>query len=189
MKKNREVQIAVIRSRRKTIALQIREDGSVLVRAPYWMTNTEISHFVKEKKDWIRRHLDKLEENVNNRPGISLSGEELRLLAEKAAEIIPGKVAFYAKKIGVTYGRITIRCQRTRWGSCSEKGNLNFNCLLMKVPEDVLDYVVVHELCHRLEMNHSPAFWKLVEGIFPDYKACRRWLNDHGNELIGRLPR
>ena len=64
MKKNREVQIAVIRSRRKTIALQIREDGSVLVRAPYWMTNTEISHFVKEKKDWIRRHLDKLEENV-----------------------------------------------------------------------------------------------------------------------------
>ena len=187
MKKNREVQIAVIRSRRKTIALQIREDGSVLVRAPYWMTNTEISHFVKEKKDWIRRHLDKLEENVNNRPGISLSGEELRLLAEKAAEIIPGKVAFYAKKIGVTYGKITIRCQRTRWGSCSEKGNLNFNCLLMKVPEDVLDYVVVHELCHRLEMNHSPRFWKEVENIFPDYRVREKWLRENGKFLIRQV--
>ena len=93
----------------------------------------------------------------------------------------------YAKKIGVTYGRITIRCQRTRWGSCSEKGNLNFNCLLMKVPEEVLDYVVVHELCHRLEMNHSPRFWSEVEKIFPDYRAREKWLRENGKLLIRQV--
>lgn len=187
MKKKREVQISVIRSRRKTIALQIREDGSVLVRAPYWMTNAEISSFVKDKKDWIRRHLDKLGENVNNSPGTFLSEAELRSLAERAAEAIPSRVAFFARKLGVTYGRITIRCQRTRWGSCSEKGNLNFNCLLMKAPKDVLDYVVVHELCHRLEMNHSSRFWAEVAKVLPDYKASEKWLRENGKLLIRQV--
>ena len=91
-------------------------------------------------------------------------------------------------RVGVTYGRITIRNQRTRWGSCSAKGNLNFNCLLMKAPPEVLDYVVVHELCHRLEMNHSPRFWAQVERVLPDYKVSRKWLREHGNELMDLNP-
>ena len=90
--------------------------------------------------------------------------------------------------MGVTYGKITIRHQKTRWGSCSGTGNLNFNCLLMLVPEQVLDYVVVHELCHRKEMNHSPRFWKEVEAIFPEYREARKWLKDHGGSLICLLP-
>jgi predicted metal-dependent hydrolase len=89
--------------------------------------------------------------------------------------------------VGVTYGRITIRNQRSRWGSCSGKGNLNFNCLLMLTPSHVIDYVVVHELCHRLEMNHSPAFWAQVERVLPDYRKSREWLREHEKELIGRL--
>ena len=89
--------------------------------------------------------------------------------------------------VGVTYGRITIRNQRSRWGSCSGKGNLNFNCLLMLTPDHVIDYVVVHELCHRLEMNHSPAFWAQVERVLPDYRKSREWLREHEKELIGRL--
>ncbi len=90
--------------------------------------------------------------------------------------------------MGVSYGRITIRSQRTRWGSCSSKGNLNFNCLLLLCPEAVQDYVVVHELCHRKELNHSPKFWAEVERICPDYKTHRKWLKENGSSLIGRLP-
>ena len=89
--------------------------------------------------------------------------------------------------MGVTYGRITIRNQVSRWGSCSSVGNLNFNCLLMLAPPEVRDYVVVHELCHRKEMNHSPAFWAEVEKMIPDYKAHKKWLKDNGTALISRL--
>ena len=94
----------------------------------------------------------------------------------------------YAPRIGVSYGRITIRSQRTRWGSCSAQGNLNFNCLLSLCPEEVRDYVVIHELCHRKEMNHSPKFWAEVEKVMPDYARHRKWLKENGGSLIARLP-
>ncbi len=184
MKTNREVQIAIIRSRRKTLALQIKEDGSVLVRAPYWMSNGEISRFVKDKKDWIRKHLDNLQNQDKQTPLQMISQEELDSLCKKAMKVIPEKAAYFAPIVGTDYGKITIRRQRTRWGSCSDKGNLSFNCLLMKVPERVLDYVVVHELCHRLEMNHSPRFWANVERVLPDYKASEKWLKENGKALI-----
>jgi len=90
--------------------------------------------------------------------------------------------------VGVDYGRITIRSQRTRWGSCSAKGNLNFNCLLMLCPEEVRDYVVIHELCHRKELNHSPKFWAEVEKVCPDHARQRKWLKENGGSLIARLP-
>ena len=91
--------------------------------------------------------------------------------------------------MGVTYGRITIRSQHTLWGSCSSKGNLNFNCLLMLTPPEVLDYVVVHELCHRKEMNHSARFWAEVEHVLSDYEIRRKWLRENGTALISRLER
>ena len=89
--------------------------------------------------------------------------------------------------MGVSYGRITIRCQKTRWGSCSAKGNLNFNCLLMLAPPEVADYVVVHELCHRKHMNHGAAFWSEVARILPDYARHRAWLKENGSRLLARL--
>ena len=85
------------------------------------------------------------------------------------------------------YGRVTVRCQRTKWGSCTSQGNLNFNCLLMLCPPEVIDSVVVHELCHRKEMNHSPRFWAEVEKILPDYKISRKWLKDHGEVIMRRM--
>lgn len=112
-----------------------------------------------------------------------LSPQDIRALADQAMQIIPDKVRFYAEKIGVDYGRVTIRNQKTRWGSCSAKGNLNFNCLLMLAPEDVLDYVVIHELCHRKEMNHSPRFWSEVAKIMPDYKNSKIWLKENGGDI------
>ena len=179
--------IHVKRSKRKTLSLEIRPNGTLLVRAPSWMTDSAIRHFVERKADWIARHLQKLKEDSQiNPPEDRLTAEEARMLAQKAAEEIPKRVEYYAKKLRVDYGRITIRMQKTRWGSCGRGGNLNFNCLLMLAPSDVLDYVVVHELCHRKEMNHSNQFWREVEKILPDYPAQKKWLKENGERLIGR---
>ena len=97
------------------------------------------------------------------------------------------RVNHFCKVMDVTVGRITIRNQKTRWGSCSSKGNLNFNCLLMLTPPEVIDYVVVHELCHRKEMNHSGAFWAEVEKVLSGYKEQVKWLKENGGQIIGRM--
>lgn len=176
--------IEVIRSNRKTIAIEIKPDLQVVVRTPYRMPKWEIERFVREHEDWIQKHLEivrKRKEEQDAMPQQSeLTEEELRGLVKEAHKVIPERVAYYAPIVGVTYGRIAIRNQKTRWGSCSGKGNLNFNCQLMRMPPEVIDYVVVHELCHRKEMNHSPKFWAEVERVLPDYKSTREWLKEQG---------
>ena len=162
----------IIRSSRKTLALEITRDGQLKVRAPYKVSRKEIQNFVKSKESWIFKHLKRIEETKAEQPE-PLSSEEIEKLVQNALQVLPEKVEHYARIIGVTYGRITIRNQKTRWGSCSSKGNLNFNCQLMRLPEELQDYVVVHELCHRKEMNHSSDFWKEVEYIMPDYQERR----------------
>jgi predicted metal-dependent hydrolase len=171
----------LIRSDRKSIAIQITADG-VVVRAPKRLAAAEIDLFVQSKRSWIEAHLSKLPA-----PQPKFTQEEIEALSQKALAVIPDRVRHFALIVGVTYGRITIRNQRSRWGSCSGKGNLNFNCLLMLTPSHVIDYVVVHELCHRLELNHSPKFWAQVERVLPDYCKSRQWLREHEKELIGRL--
>ena len=89
--------------------------------------------------------------------------------------------------MGVTYGKVTLREQKTRWGSCSSKGNLNFNWKLALMPDEILDYVVVHELAHRMEMNHSDKFWKIVENVLPDYRERLSWLKANGGTLLARM--
>ena len=180
-----QIAYRIIRSSRKTIALQILPDGSVVVRCPYRTSEESIRRFVEAKTPWLRKHLESHEQSPAPEP---FSPETLHKLGQQAADYIPGRVALFAPLLGVTYRNITIRCQRSRWGSCSSQGNLNFNCLLMLVPKDVLDYVVVHELCHRKQMNHSAAFWAEVEKMVPNWKQHRKWLKDNGNALIGRLP-
>ena len=180
--------IDIIRSKRKTVAIQIKKDGTICVRAPYAMKNIEIKKLLKEKETWILRNLKKIEKTqLQCETTEKLLREELQQLADLALKVIPDKVRQYAEMMQLSYGRITIRNQKTRWGSCSAKGNLNFNCLLMLVPDEVVDYVVVHELCHLLEMNHSEAFWQQVERIIPDYKIQRDWLKAHGNDIINRM--
>jgi hypothetical protein len=172
----------LIRSRRRTISIEIDEKAQLLVRAPMRMPKYEIERFLKEKDTWIKKHIKIVQERIEKAKTIEPIGRwELRDLYEEALRVIPDKVSHYADILGVTYGRITIRNQKTLWGSCSRKGNLNFNCMLMKAPERVLDYVIVHELCHRIEMNHSKRFWALVEEVIPDHKKCRKWLRDEGS--------
>ncbi len=113
-----------------------------------------------------------------------LTEPELRELGEKACIVFKERVEYYAPIVGVTYGRVTIRNQRTRWGSCSSKGNLNFNVALMLAPPEVLDYVVVHELCHRLYLNHSKEFWHEVERVLPGYMTQVQWLKENGELLM-----
>mgnify|MGYP005760023225 FL=1 len=152
-----DIRVEIIRSNRKTVALEVTPQCQVRVRAPFGMPEAEIRRFVQEKSVWILKHLAVMEQKAGEMKKIRpLSEKELEDLADQACRVIPERVKYFASKAGVTYGRITIRNQKTRWGSCSAKGNLNFNCLLMLAPAEVLDYVVVHELCHRKEMNHSP---------------------------------
>lgn len=180
-----EIAYTLIRSKRKTISIVIKPDGEVEVRCPNRCSKREVDAFVRSKGDWIEKHLTAMAE----RPALPvLSPEEIRELANRAAVVLPERIRYFAKQMGLSYGRITIRSQRTRWGSCSAKGNLNFNCLLMLVPEEVRDYVVIHELCHRKELNHSAAFWTEVETYCPDYRMHRKWLKDNGSSLIARLP-
>lgn len=177
----------LIRSGRKTLSLEIREEGLV-VRAPYLATKGQIENFIRSHERWIRNRLKKMEEiKAAAEEAEPLSEEELRSLTEKAKEYIPGRVAYYAPVIGVDYGRITIRHQKTRWGSCSAKGNLNFNCLLMLTPPEVIDSVVVHELCHRKEMNHSKRFYDEVLRVFPEYRKWDRWLRENGKKILLRV--
>lgn len=182
-------EVSVIRSNRKTISIQVKPN-EVIVRVPTRMKEKDIENFVETKRNRIEKHLhlvsekQKLLENTEPYPE-----EEIKEFAKKAKEIIPPKVEFYANKIGVTYNKITIRCQRTRWGSCSSKGNLNFNCLLILLPDEIIDSVIVHELCHRKQMNHSAKFYDEVEKVFPDYKRCQAWLNKNSGKYISRIPK
>lgn len=182
------MEIEIRKSSRKTLEIEITRDARVLVRAPRQLRDSEIEQFVREKSGWIEKHLEKARADRGaEETREMLTPEEIRQLADQALQILPRKAAYYAEKIGVSYGRITIRNQRTRWGSCSAKGNLNFNCLLMLTPEEIQDYVVVHELCHRREMNHSKRFWQEVEQVLPDYMERRRWLREHGGSIIDRM--
>lgn len=179
-----DISYKLIRSSRKTIAIQITPEGAVLVRAPSRMRDIDIRAFVENKRSWIEKHLAKQSSQPADPP---LTIADIHTLADQALKVIPKRVAQFAPIVGVTYNAITIRNQRSRWGSCSAKGNLNFNCLLMLCPEDVVDYVVVHELCHRKEMNHSARFWAEVERVLPDYRVRQQWLKEHGSALIARM--
>ncbi|MBQ9300002.1 MAG: M48 family metallopeptidase [Clostridia bacterium] len=182
-------QVKLIRSARKTLAVQVSGPDAVTVRAPNRMPLYAIRQFIDQHRQWINAHLQKARVRQEERGElVPFTQAQIDDLARRAARDLPQRVSRFAALVGVDYGRITVRCQHTRWGSCSSKGNLNFNCLLMLCPDAVIDYVVVHELCHRREMNHSPRFWAEVARALPDYPRARDWLRQEGQKLIARLP-
>lgn len=188
LESNTQIKFQIIRSARRTLSLEITRSGQVIIRAPKHMPEAEIQKFVRDKSGWLQKHLQKREtEQEALKEAGRFTEEEIGKMIRLAKQVIPDKVAYYARLMGVTYGRISIRRQKSRWGSCSREGNLNFNCLLMMAPAEVLDYVVVHELSHRLEMNHSTRFWAHVGDVLPDYRNAKKWLKEHGGALMLRM--
>jgi len=150
------------------------------------MKKALVDLFVKEKETWIAKTRNKLQARENEPALPPFTEEEKAEMKGLARELILPKVEQYSRALGVEAGKVTVRCQRTLWGSCTKDGNLSFNCLLCLCPPEVLDYVVIHELCHRIYMDHSKAFWEKVGELCPDYKICRRWLKEKGRSLIKR---
>lgn len=165
----------VVYSCRKTISLCIRE-GRLVIRAPYGTRRDRIESVIASHRDWIKKHTEK--QAQRNKKYEDLTDEKIAILRKYAKSVLPIKVAYFANLMGLKYGRITITGAKTRFGSCSSKGNISFSYRLMLYPEEAIDYVVVHELAHLIEMNHSPRFYKVVENILPDYKERAKLLKN-----------
>ena len=179
-----DIEYHLIRSDRRSIGIEVDREGKVTVRAPYSCEKKRIERFLLEKKNWIRQKVKLQKENAMKRQEKREMPEaEKKYYRNLAREVLGARTGYYARKMGVTYGRISIREQKTRWGSCSSAGNLNFNWKLVLMPPELLDYVVVHELAHRKEMNHSPRFWAIVEKELPDYCNRREKLKILGRQL------
>lgn len=173
------------RSVRKTLSVEITGEGTILVRAPKTFPKAKIDAFLLEKQAWIEEKQRIQKNRIRKAEAVKkLSEAQGKLYREQARAAIEQKCSYYALLMGVTYNRIAIRDQKSRWGSCSSKGNLNFNWRLVMAPAGVLDYVVVHELAHRKEMNHSKAFWNIVEKTMPEYRKYKLWLKENGKILF-----
>lgn len=213
----------IIRSKRKSIALIVGIDGSLIVRVPYKTTSKQIEAFVKEKESWIRSKKEIANKLPRYKPREFIPGEEFIYLGEvytlvlvdeqseplilsehflllrstvlnakevftqwyknQAKQVITARVNIFAEKYDFEYNLINITSAKTRWGSCSSKGSLNFTWRLVMAPQDVIDYVIVHELAHLKIKNHSMEYWREVEQIMPDYRDHKNWLNDNGQLL------
>lgn len=183
-----EYNVEVRRSKRKSATIKITADMQIVVFVPLYVSDNEIERMVISKSKWIDEHMLKVQSTIDERSKLEkITFEQVKELADQAVEYIPKRVKYYAEKENFVYNKITIKNLVSRWGSCSTKGNLNFNCLLMLTPDYVIDYIVVHELCHLREMNHSEKFWAEVEKIMPDYQRAELWLKQNGGNLISRM--
>ena len=182
------IRYTVRRSLRRTCQITVEKDGSVILRMPLLSSDAEAEDLVVRHQRWIRKRLEAQKTEAAEGKNLpKLTDGEKRVIKRNAQKVIPERVALYAQIAGVDYGKISYRFQRTRWGSCTKKGDLSFNCMLMLAPPEVLDSVIVHELCHRKVMNHSAQFYQEVFKIYPGYKSCRAWLKKHGRELVERI--
>ncbi len=179
--------IVLLRSDRRTVGLEINRELCVLVRAPRYMSEEVVLRFIESKRAWLQAHTERLRAQRAANDMRPFTQDEIAALLTQAREQLPSRVEYFAREMGVDYRRITVRSQVSRFGSCTAQGNLSFNCLLLAMPRKICDYVIVHELCHRREMNHSAAFWREVEAVLPDYRERRLWLRENGAVLIERL--
>ncbi|MFP4514762.1 MAG: M48 family metallopeptidase [Parcubacteria group bacterium] len=173
---NKPIKYKIINSyRAKHIRLALYPDKTIIVTKPFLCSNKTVEKFIISKKDWIEKkfqYFDKLPKKKK------FSREHYLENKEIARKLIQTKVDKYSNDLALDYQRISIRAQKTRWGSCSKQGNLNFNYKIILLPEYLQDYIIIHELCHLKELNHSKRFWDLVASICPDYKKHRQELKN-----------
>lgn len=179
--------VRLVKTFRNSYSIRVNSKDTLTVRAPLFATQTGVTALLDKHFNWIEKRIPTVDSQTEN--GKALDEEQIKELADKAKEYLGIRLPYFARLLDVRYNNVTVRCQKTRWGSCSAKGNLNFNCLLMLAPDDVIDSVVVHELCHLREMNHSKRFYDEVLRVFPDYSRCEKWLKDNGRSLFSRLPK
>ncbi len=168
------VEYTLVRSQRRTLAVEITRDGRVVVRAPQRMPQSVIDAFVSSHAGWISAHLQRRQQKIAAHP--ELSAAEVEVLRQKAKAVLPQKVSYWAQRMGVTPTGVKITSARTRFGSCSGKNSICFSLYLMTYPEAAIDAVVVHELAHIRHKNHSSAFYAEVERYLPDYRARAKLL-------------
>ena len=183
----RELFYRFVRSSRKTLSVEIGPKG-LTVKAPFSASRRDVEAFLRKRPHWILAHYDAMQEKMeklSQQNGNSHLSESQKEALEKryrslARECITRRASYYAAQLGVTYSSIRIAEQKTRWGSCSSRGTLSFHWRLILAPPAVMDYVVVHEVCHLIHMDHSPDFWAEVESLMPDYKVYKTWLRKNG---------
>lgn len=158
----------LIRSKRKSVSIQVDTDCKIIVRAPLRLSQKEIDRILLDKKDWLENTIILQREKKKNIK--EYSDEDIKLLRKRAKEILPAKVEYYAKIMQVQPSSVKINSAKKRYGSCSGTNNLNFSLYLMDKDEKFIDYVVVHELAHIKHHNHSKEFYKFIEQFMPDYK-------------------
>ena len=167
------VNYEIIRSKRRSVSLQVKLDGRIVVRAPLFTSEKTINEFVAKHADWIKKKQE-LVKNVHATE--DFDENEIKALKARLKEIIAPILEHYSEKMGVSYAKVSINSAKTRFGSCSSKKTLNFSYRLMLYPHEAIEYVCVHELAHLIEMNHSRKFWSIVEAYMPDYKARKKLL-------------
>lgn len=168
------MEYTLIYEKRKTVSLQVQEDLTVLVKAPKGLSHAEIDSFVHAHKAWIEKA--KIRQQKRAETENALTDTYINELRARAAEVLPKRVEYYAKQMGVQPTGVKITSAKTRFGSCNGKNSLCFSWRLMLYPPEAVDYVVVHELAHIKEKNHAPAFYAVVASVLPDYKARERLL-------------
>ncbi len=164
--------------RAKRVRLSVFCDGRVVVTTPRGIGLAIIEKFIAEKKAWVLKKLNFLKK-VDKKIVRRFSDEDYKKYKNDALQLVKAKVLHYSKIYGFEYNRISIRNQKTRWGSCSRKRNININYRILFLPNKLQDYLIIHELCHLKEFNHSNKFWSLVHNILPDYKELKKSLKNH----------
>lgn len=182
------IPVKVVYSKRRTMGLEIKGDAQVVARVPKGLPGQSVIEFIKERQEWVLQKWFLVRERqeiaaARPHPDYVEHPELEEIYRKRARERLTERTAYFAALMGVSYNRISIRSQKTRWGSCSAQGNLNFHWKLILMPPEILDYVVVHELAHRREMNHSERFWVQIERMLPDYKQRRKWLREKGSQV------
>lgn len=172
------IEYTIQKSRRaKRLRLAVYLDGSVVVTTPIGIKSTIIKDFIFEKRRWIHEKLDFFH-RINKNAIRHFSEDHYSENRNKALALTIARVKYYQERYKFTYNQINIKNQKTRWGSCSKKGNLNFNYKIIFLPAEITDYVIVHEICHLLEFNHSRKFWRLIEKMYPDYTDAKKSLQE-----------
>jgi predicted metal-dependent hydrolase len=162
----------------RKITLTIHSDGRFVVSKPRWISNGVVNNFISEKSSWILDQLGKIGK-LDNRVDLEKSRNEYLKHKERARSFVHSKLEMINSVYNFKYNRVTIKNQRTMWGSCSGDGNLNFNYKVVFLPENLSEYIIAHEICHLRELNHSKDFWQLLSITIPDYKKRRRELKNY----------